>query len=208
MSPVTAVQVVPEVQVLERLSAGQVVQDVWITGMLDLDPLVVSRWLCGEDMRGIYQPVVVHRCILDGLNLSGRTFYNMVELIDCRIMTAHLKQAYFYSSLLVEDCVFQEDFDGRSIQSEGLVVLHNTVFAGYADFGGISVRNRIDLLDVSFPGGTNLLCSLMDDSQERLGDGVMLRGCRFRAADIPVELEAQWSGITPLVECNLQDVRN
>jgi hypothetical protein len=189
MSPVNAVRVVPETRILERLSAGQTVQDVWITGMLDLDPLVVSRWLCGED-------------------LSGRTFYDMVELIDCRIVTARLKQAYFYSSLLVEDCVFQGDFDGRYIQSEGLIVLHNTVFAGYADFGGISVHDRIDLLDVSFPGGTNLLRSLMNGSRERLGDEVMLRGCRFRAVDIPVELEAEQSGIAPLVECNLQDVRN
>jgi hypothetical protein len=208
MSPVIAVQVVPEAQILERLSAGQAVQDVWVTGMLDLDPLVVSRWLCGEDMRGIYQPIIVRNSILDGLDLSGRTFYDMVELIDCRIVTARLKQAYFYSSLLVEDCIFQGDFDGQYIQSEGLIVLHNSVFAGYADFGGISVRDRIDLLDVSFPGGTNLLRSLMNGSRERLGDGVMLRGCRFRAVDIPVELQAERLEIAPLVECNLQDVRN
>jgi hypothetical protein len=208
MSPVTAVRVVSASQILERLSTGQSVQDMWITGVLDLDPLVVSRWLCGEDMRGIYQPIVVRNCILDRLDLSGRTFYDMVELIDCRIVTARLKQAYFYSSLLVEDCVFRGDFDGRFIQSEGLIVLHNTVFAGYADFGGISVHNRIDLLDVSFPGGTNLLHSLMNGAQDRLEDGVMLRGCRFCAADIPEKLKTERLGISTLVASNLQDMRN
>jgi hypothetical protein len=208
MSSVTAVQVVSSSQILERLSTGQSVQDMWITGVLDLDPLVVSRWLCGEDMRGIYQPIVVRNCILDRLDLSGRTFYDMVELVDCRIVAARLKQAYFYSSLLVEDCVFKGDFDGRSIQSEGQILLHNTVFAGYADFGGISVRNQIDLLDVSFPGGTNLLYSLMNGAPEKLKDGVMLRGCRFCAADIPVGLEAERLGITPLIECDLRNARN
>ena len=75
-------------QVLERLSIGEAIQDARVAGLLDLDPLVVSRWLCGEDLCGIYQPIILHDCILDGLDLERRTFYEMVELVGCRVAVA------------------------------------------------------------------------------------------------------------------------
>lgn len=205
MSSAITPKVTSPVQALKRLSFGESIRDTRITGLLDLDPLVVSRWLCGEDLRGIYQPIILHHCILDGLNLEGRTLYEMVELIGCRVAVAHWKQAYFYSSLLIEDCIFEEDFEGREIQSDGRIVIHDTVFAGYADFGGVSLRGKVNLLDVAFPGGTNLLHELaqVDESRKRLGREITLDGCRFRAADVPAGLEAARLGIAPFIERDL-----
>jgi len=200
MSSAATQRVMAPLQVLEHLSLGEPIQSVRITGLLDLDPLVVGRWLCGEDLRGIYQPIVLRRCVLDGLDLEGRTFYEMVELVGCRIVAAHIKQAYFYSSLLVEDCVFQGGFEGRGIQSDGRVVVHNTVFAGYADFAEASLRGQVNLVDLAFPGGTNLLRTLVSNSRARLGREIRLSGCRFRAEDVPAGLDAARLGITPLVE--------
>jgi hypothetical protein len=205
MSSVTMPRItssVQAIQAIERLGAGESIRDTWVTGLLDLDPLVVSRWLCGEDLRGIYQPIIVQHCILDGLNLGGRTFYEMVELVNCRVVVSHFEQAYFYSSLLIEDCVFEGDFEGRGIQSDGLMVIHNTVFAAYADFSGISLRNKVNLLDVFFPGGTNLLHELANGSRGQLGEEITIDGCRFCSADVPAGLETAQLGITPLIECN------
>lgn len=200
MSSAATLRVTSPLQVLERLSIGEPIQDTRVAGLLDLDPLVVSRWVCGEDLRGIYQPILLRGCVLDGLDLEGRTFYEMVELVGCRIAAAHFKKAYFYSSLLVEDCVFGGDFEGRSVQSDGRVVVHNTVFTGWADFSAISLRGRTDLVDVSFPGGTNLLHGLVNGARDLLGSRIRFRGCRFRAADVPAELGAARLGIAPLVE--------
>jgi len=61
-------RVISSLRVLERLSIGESIQGARVAGLLDLDPLVVSRWLCGEDLRGIYQPIVLHHCTLDGLD--------------------------------------------------------------------------------------------------------------------------------------------
>ena len=191
------------IQVLQHLSIGESIQDTRVTGLLDLDPLVVSRWLCGEDLCGIYQPVVLRHCVLDGLDLEGRTCYEMVELVDCHIVVAHFKQAYFYSSLLVEACVFEGDFEGRGIQSDGRVVIQNTVFTGWADFSALRLRGRTDLVDVSFPGGTNLLHVLANGSQKLLGREIRFNGCRFRAADVPAGLDAKRLGVLPLAEGDL-----
>jgi hypothetical protein len=203
MSSTAELRVTSPAQVLERLSIGEPIQDVRVIGLLDLDPLVVSRWLCGEDLRGVYQPIILRHCLLDGLDLEGRTFYEMMELVDCRVATAHFKHAYFYSSLLVEDCVFEGDFEGRGIQSDGRMVVHNTVFAGWADFGAISLRGRADLVDVSFPGGTNLLRILANGARDLLGREINLSDCRFRAVDVPAGLDAARWGIAPLIECEL-----
>jgi hypothetical protein len=200
MSSAAKLRVASSTQVLEHLSIGEPVQDTRVTGLLDLDPLVVSRWLCGEDLRGIYQPIIVRHSVLDGLDLEGRTFYEIVELVGCHVTAAHFKHAYFYSSLLVEDCIFEGEFDGRGIQSDGRVVFHHTVFAGWADFSALSVRGRADLVDVSFPGGTNLLRILANGSHDMLGREVNFRGCRFRPVDIPTGLEAARCGILPLGE--------
>lgn len=202
MVPADILRVIPSRQVLERLSIGEHVQGVRVAGLLDLDPLVVSRWLCGEDMRGIYQAIVLHDCVLDGIDLEGRTFYEMVELVGCRVAAAHFAQAYFYSILIIEDCVFEGEFHGRGIQSDGRMVVHNTVFAGWAEFGDVSLRGRVDLVDVSFSGGTNLLHVLADSSQERLGREIRLGGCGFRASDVPEGLDVARLGIVPLVEGN------
>ena len=188
-------RVIAPLQVLERLSMGEPIQGVRVTGLLDLDPLVVSRWLCGEDLRGIYQPIILHDCFLDGLDLENRTFYEMVELVACRVAAAHFRQAYFYSNLLIEDCVFEGDFYGQHIQSDGRIVIHDTLFAGYADFGAVSLRGKVNLVDVSFPGGTNLLHMLVSNSRERLGHEIEFSGCRFRAADVPAGLDAARLGI-------------
>jgi len=187
-------------QVLERLSIGESIQDARVAALLDLDPLVVSRWLCGEDLRGIYQPIILHNCVLNGLDLERRTFYEMVELVGCRISATHFAQAYFYSSLLIGDCAFEGDFHGRGSQSDGRVVVHNTVFTGYADFSGASLRGKVSLVDASFLGGTNLLHVLVNDSRERLGREIRLDGCRLRAEDVPAGLDAARLGITPFVE--------
>lgn len=200
MSSAAKLRVASSAQVLEHLSIGEPIQDTRVTGLLDLDPLVVSRWLCGEDLRGIYQPIVVRHSVLDGLDLEGRTFYEIVELVGCHVAAAHFRHAYFYSSLLVEDCVFEGDFEGQGMQSDGRVVFHNTIFAGWADFSAISVRGRADLVDVSFPGGTNLLRILANGSHDMLGREVNFRGCRFRPVDIPAGLEAARYGILPLGE--------
>jgi uncharacterized protein YjbI with pentapeptide repeats len=203
MSSTATLRVAPPAQVLEHLSIGEPIQDTRVTGLLDLDPLVVSRWLCGEDLRGVYQPIILRNCVLDGLDLEGRTFYEMVELVGCHIAVAHFKHAYFYSSLLVEDCVFEGDFEGRGIQSDGRVVVHNTIFNGWADFSAISLRGRADLVDVSFPGGTNLLRRLTNGARDLLGRQANFSGCRFRAVDVPAGLDAARWGITPLIECDL-----
>jgi hypothetical protein len=184
----TARKVESPVQILERLSIGERVQDRWVAGLLDLDPLVVSRWLCGEDLRGIYQPIVLHRCTLEGLDLEGRTFYEAVELLECQVAAAHFKRAYFYSSLLVEDCTFEGDFEGQEMQSDGRLIVCNTTFAGWAEFGDMNLRGEIDLVDVSFPGGTNLLRVLTNGSRERLGREIRISGCRFRPGDVPADL--------------------
>ncbi len=202
MSSVIVSRIISSAQAIERLIAGESLRDTWITGLLDLNPLVVSRWICGEDLRGIYRPIVIQRCILDGLNVEGRTFYEGVELVNCRITVARFKQAYFYSSLLIEDCVFQESFEGQGIQSDGPIAIRNTVFSGYANFSGINLRNKVSLRDVSFPGGTNLLHELTDGSRGQLGRKITLDGCRFCVADVPAELEAARLGIAPLSECD------
>jgi hypothetical protein len=200
-------QTVLSQQVLERLSMGDRIENLRIVGLLDLDPLVVSRWLCGEDMRGIYQPLVLHDCILDGIDLEGRTFYEMVELVGCRITAAHFTQAYFYSMLMIEDCIFEGAFHGRGIQNDGRVVIHNTVFSDWAEFEGISLRGRADLMGVSFLGGTNLLHALDNDAHERLGHEILFSGCGFRAADVPDGLDVAKLGIVPLVEGNLRGAK-
>lgn len=190
-------------QVLERLSIGEPIQEVRVEGLLDLDPLVVSRWLCGEDMRGIYQPISLRDCILDGLDLEGRTFYETVELIACRVAVAHFRHAYFYSNLLVEDCIFEQNFDGQGIQSDGRLIIHNTTFSGWAGFASLNLRGRADLVDVSFPGGTDLLHVLADSAHLQLGREIRLNGCRFRAKDVPAGLDAAQLGILPLGESDL-----
>jgi len=200
MLSTTTWKVTSSLQVLERLSIGEHIQDTRVTGLLDLDPLVVSRWLCGEDLRGIYQPIILHHCVLDGLDLEGRTFYEMVELVGCRVAAAHFRQAYFYSDLLIEDSVFEETFHGWGIQSDGRIVIYNTVFTGWAEFDNASLRGKVDLVDISFPGGTNLLHVLVNSSNGRLGREIRLNGCRFRAADVPAGLETARLGIVPLVE--------
>ncbi len=187
-------------QVLERLSIGESIQDVRVEGLLDLDPLVVSRWLCGEDMRGIYQPISLRDCILDGIDLEGRTFYETVELVACRVKVAHFRQAYFYSSLLIEDCVFEESFNAQGVQSDGRVIVHNTVFVGSARFDSLSLRGRVDLVGVSFPGGTDLLHVLVNGAQARLGREIRFNDCRFRIEDVPVGLDTAQLGILPLGE--------
>lgn len=182
---------------------GERVQGLRIAGLLDLDPLVVSRWLCGEDMRGVYQPIIMRDCIIDEIDLEGRTFYEMVELGGCRIMLAHFARAYFYANLMIEDCIFEGPFEGRGIQSDGRVVVHNTVFTGWAEFDDLILRGRADLLGVSFLGGTDLLSVLANGSQERIGHEVVFSGCGFRAADVPDELnqlDVTRFGIVPLIE--------
>lgn len=171
-----------------------------VTGSLDIDPLIVSRWLCGEDMRGIYQPIALRDCILDKLRLEGCTFYKMVWLSGCRIAAAHFARAYFYSTLLIENCVFEGPFEGQRIQNDGGMVIHNTVFLGRANFCGASLRGQLDLVDVSFPSGTDLLYILTENLLT--GHQVRLSGCRFRAADIPAGLDVDQLGIVPLVEDN------
>ena len=207
MSSAATLEITPPIQVLERLSIGEPIQDVRVIGLLDLDPLVVSRWLCGEDLRGIYQPVVLRRCILDGLDLEGRTFYEMVELVSCRIAIAHFARAYFYSSVLIEDCVFGGDFHGRGIQNDGRMIIHNTIFNSWAEFSDINLRGKVNLVDVSFLGGTNLLHTLANGSRERLGREIRFSGCRFRAADVPAGLEMAQLGITSLIEGDLTNSR-
>jgi hypothetical protein len=205
MPSAASLRTVPSQQVLERLSMGDRIENLRIAGLLDLDPLVVSRWLCGEDMRGIYQPLVLHDCFLDGIDLEGRTFYEMVELVGCRISVAHFTQAYFYSILMIEDCIFEGAFHGRGLQNEGRVVIHNTVFSGWAEFGGLSLHGRADLMGVSFLGGTNLLHALDNNAHERLGHEILFRGCGFRATDVPAGLDVARLGIVPLVEGGLYD---
>ena len=187
-------------QVLERLSLGKSIRRTRVAGTLDMDPLVVSCWLCGEDMRGIYQPIVLDHCTLDGLDLRGRVFYEKVALVGCRIAAAHFEHAYFYAGLLIKDCVFERDFEGRGIQSDGRVAIHNTVFVGRADFSGISLRHEVDMFELSFPGGTNLLHVLANGLRERIGREITVDDCRFRAADMPAELELASLKITPLME--------
>ena len=150
-------KVMSPAQGLEHLSIGEPIQDARVEGLVDLDPLVMGRWLCGEDMRGIYQPIVLHNCLLDGIDLEARTFYEMIELVGCRIAAAHFARAYFYSSLLIEDCIFEGDFHGRGIQNDGRIVIRNTVFAGWAEFEGLDLRGRADLMGVSFLGGIKFL---------------------------------------------------
>jgi hypothetical protein len=200
MSSAATLEITSPVQVLEHLSIGEFIQGRRVTGLLNLDPLVVSRWLCGENMRGIYQPIILRHCILEELDLEGRTFYETVELVGCRVIMAHFRRAYFYSSLLIEDCVFDQDLDAQGIQSDGRMLIHNTVFAGYVDFSGVSLRYKASLLNVSFPGGTNLLHVLANGSRERIGREITLDNCQFRTADVPAGLEAARLGITPLIE--------
>ncbi|HET91088.1 MAG TPA: hypothetical protein ENN99_10180 [Chloroflexi bacterium] len=207
MTPFHALKITPAIQVLKRLSSGETIQDTWIIDPLDPDPLVVSRWVCGEDLRGIYQPILIRNCYIDDLNLAQRTFYERVELVDCRIMTSCFRQAYFYSSLLIEDCVFRGGIDSQYIQGDGPIVIHNTVFSGYVDWGGLQWRNQVDLLDVSFPGGTNLLHELYAHKRAgRLGRKTTLARCHFRVADIPAGLGTAHPGIAPLVESYLGGV--
>jgi uncharacterized protein YjbI with pentapeptide repeats len=199
MLPMADLQSVPPSLILERLSTGKRTQSMHVTGSLDVDPLVVSRWLCGEDMRGVYQPIILRDCILDELNLDGCTFYEVVRLTDCRIATARFAQAYFYTTLLIENCIFEETFEGQYLQSDGGIVVHNTVFTGWANFSGVSLRGELDFVGVSFPGGTDLLYILTENLTEHR---IRFSGCRFRAADIPAGLDLDQSGITPLVEDN------
>ena len=89
------------------------------------------------------------------------------------------------------------------MQSDGRVVFHHTVFAGWADFRAVDLRGRVNLVDVSFPGGTNLLHGLVDGSRDSLGREIKFSGCRFRAPDVPAGLGAAQLGLTPLVERDL-----
>jgi hypothetical protein len=200
MPPTIDIRTASPLQVLERLSMGERIQNLHINGLLDLDPLVVSRWLCGEDMRGIYQPIVLHHCIIDGIDLENRTFYEMVELVDCRISAAYFTQAYFYSMLILEDCIFDGDFHGRQIQNDDRVVIHNTVFTNWADFDNIDLRGRADLMGTSFLGGTNLLHTLKDRAPEKLGYEILLSSCGFQAADVPQDLDTTNLGIVPIAK--------
>jgi hypothetical protein len=199
MLPMTTQQIISPSQVLERISTGKSTQSVRIAGSLGVDPLIVSRWLCGEDMRGVYQPIVLRDCILDELDLEGCTFYETVQLTGCRIAAAHFAEAYFYSFLLIENCVFEEPFEGQHVQNDGGLIVHNTVFTGRADFSGASLRGELDLVGVSFPGGTNLLY-LLADKWATIGRRTRLSGCQFRAADIPPGLGIDRLGIAPLGE--------
>jgi hypothetical protein len=156
-------QAVPPSQVLDRISTGERTCCVRVTGTLNVAPLATSCWLCGEDMRGVHQTIALRDSILDELSLEGCTFYKMVRLNGCRIAAAHFARAYFYSALLIENCAFEGPFEGQHIQKEGGVVIHNTVFSGWADFGGASLRGQLDLVGISFPGGTNLLYILTDN---------------------------------------------
>ena len=90
------------------------------------------------------------------------------------------------------------------MQSDGRLVVHNTVFNGWADFNGIYLRGRTDLVNVSFAGGTNLLHVLANGSQKLLGHQIQVSGCRFRAADVPAGLDVARLGITPLGKGNLR----
>jgi hypothetical protein len=203
MSSAITQKVVSSLEVLDRLSIGDSIQDVRIVGLLDLDPLVVSRWLCGEDLRGVYQPIVLHHCTLDDLDLERRTFYELVELVDCRVAAAHFKQAYFYANLLIEDCHFEGNFYGQGIQNDGRIVIYNTTFNNWAGFENAELRGRVDLVDVSFPGGTDLLYVLTNGSRQALEREIQFRGCRFRAADVPAGLEGVLLGITSIPEDDL-----
>jgi len=202
MSSAATQKVMSSFDVLERLSIGDLIQDVRITGLLDLDPLVVSRWLCGEDLRGIYQPIILHHCVLDDLDMEGRTFYETVELVDCRVAVAHFKQAYFYANLLIEDCLFEGEFHGQGIQNDGRIVIYNTAFKNWAGFENAELRGRVDLIDVSFLGGTDLLRVLID-GLESFRDVIQFRSCRFRPADVPTGLEGMLLGITRIAEDDL-----
>jgi len=204
MTPADTLRVVSSSQALERLSIGEHIQGVRIAGLLDLDPLVISRWLCGEDMRGIYQPILLRECVIDGIDLEGRTFYEMVELVGCRVTAAHFARAYFYSILTIEDCIFEGDFQGRGIQSDGRLIVHNTVFNGRTEFDGISLRGRTDLVGVSFRGGTNLLHVLANEAQEQIGREIRFSKCKFRASDVPEGLDAERLGIEPFVDGGLR----
>ena len=78
--------------------------------------------------------------------------------------------------------------------------LCNVTLSSYVDFSGVSLRYKASLLNVSFPGGTNLLRVLANGSRERIGREITLDGCQFRTADVPAGLEAARLGITPLIE--------
>jgi hypothetical protein len=205
MSSAITQKVVSSLEVLDRLSIGDSIQDVRIVGLLDLDPLVVSRWLCGEDLRGVYQPIVLHRCTLDDLDLERRTFYELVELVDCRVAAAHFKQAYFYANLLIEDCIFEGEFHGQGIQNDGRIVIYNTIFNHWAGFENADLRGRVDLVDVSFPGGTDLLHVLINGSEKPPEPEIQFRGCQFRAADVPVGLERVFLGIKTIADSCASD---
>lgn len=199
MLPMDTQRIISPSQVLERISNGKSTQSVRVAGSLGVDPLVVSRWLCGEDMRGVYQPIILRNCVLDELDLEGCTFYEAVQLTGCRIATARFTEAYFYSVLLIENCVFEGTFEGQRLQTDGGVIVHNTVFTGRADFSEADLRGELDLVGVSFPGGTNLLYLLSSDWKST-GPRVRLSGCQFRALDIPPKLEIDRLGIAPLGE--------
>jgi len=59
---------------------------------------------------------------------------------------------------------------------------------------------QLKCVGVSFPGGTNLLHALVNESRGRLGHEIRFSGCRFRATDVPAGLEVVQWGITPLIE--------
>ena len=202
MNQITEPKATSPQDALDLLSAGKPIRNAQINDMLNLDPLVMSRWLCGEDMRGIYLPIILCSCSLNGLNAEGRTFYEMFELTGCHISEARFNQAYFYSILLIEECIFEKEFDGKHIQSDGRVVIHNTVFTHWADFSHISWRGKVDLVGVSFPGGTNLLQVLNEQPQIRFEREIRISGCGFRREDVPPELRRRGLGIVPLAQSN------
>jgi hypothetical protein len=68
---------------------------------------------------------------------------------------------------------------------------------------GIHLRGRADLVNVSFPGGTNLLYVLANGAHKSLGRDIQFNGCRFRAADVPAGLDVARLGITPLGQGDL-----
>lgn len=176
---------IPAPEALERLSIGEPIFDAHITGLLDLDPLVVSRWVCGEDLRGVYQPIAFHNCDIDQLDLGRRTFYEMVEIVGCVVGQASLFQAYFYASLLIEDTCFEQPVNARGIQSDGRLVIHNTLFAGHVDLSDLSVGQYANFSAVRFVGGTNLLQEASGHWEARFPAGLSLQGCVFRPEDVP-----------------------
>jgi len=192
--------IIPASEVLERLSIGEPITGVHVAGTLDMDPLVVSRWLCGEDLRGIYQPILFHDCSIESLDIHGRTFYELVEIVGCVVQQANISQAYFYSSLMIEDARFEGAVNATNIQADGRVVIHGTVFTGHVDLSGILLRQSGNLSVVRFAGGTNLLHETVEQWEAHFPAGLSLSGCAFRPEDVPPGFNLEAHQATLLAE--------